>query len=388
MSRRHRDRSAGLLAAVFALWFMLVTAAPAAGDDDARPRRITAAGDRQQIGTALGTKLKASLHKRHPQFLTIAVGLAGQTKDKLYRRAAAIGRHLADEDIDELKAMAAASGLSYDDVLFLNCFYTLTTRHTLACRQLAAWGEKTRNGNLLHTRNLDWIDYPGRPLHAEHLIVNVDPTRGHRHLLLAWPGLNGALTGTNDKGITVAYNQFPGGNRKDRLAEPVFFTLRRVLRTCADLESAVKLIRRARPIDDGSILISDARAKRAAVVELIDGRVGVRKPADGEPMIGNANHCTRETNVRGDSFVPVYRATWPTVDVARRTPGKLDAAAARRIMAHRRVLQPINILSVVFEPGANRMQLSLATRNAARRPFVEYELFPETPEADASRADH
>jgi hypothetical protein len=123
-------------------------------------------------------------------------------------------------------------------------------------------------------------------------------------------------------------------------------------------------------------------------VEIIDGRVGVRAADEDEDMIGNANHCTAATAVRGNSHVPQWPASWPTVDVARRTAGKLDAAQMQRIMADRRVLQSINILSVVFEPAENRMHLSIAGRNAARRTFVEYELFPAKPTDDvAQRSD-
>jgi len=348
-----------------------------ASTDDKPVPRLAVAGDAQKMGTTFGNATRDDIRKLNPIFTTLAVGLSGQNKAMLRRRAAKIEPHIQPEDIAEMKAIAAAAGIAYEDVLLLNLFYTLTNRHTIGCRQLVAWADQTADGELIHGRNLDWLDYPGKPLHQHHLIVDVKPKGGHRYLTLTWPGLVGVLTGTNEHGLTVAYNQLPGGNSIDRLAEPVFFVLRRILRTCKDIDSAVAQIKKAKPLDDGSIMISDARAKRAVVVEVIDGRVGVRQPRKNEPMIGNANHCTDEANVRGFTWVPRRRASWPTVDVARNLRGPIDADTMRTVLADRRVLQSINIQSIVFEPSENRMIMSIATGHAAKGRFVEYRLFPD-----------
>lgn len=352
-------------------------AGAATRDDEQRIRRIAVAGDRVEIGAAIGNQLGQSIRRLHPIFLTLAIGMTGQTRAEIDRRIAKIAEHLHEDDIAEMKAIARGAGVDYEHVLLLNLFYTLTSRHTIGCRQFVAWGEATAGGALLHARNLDWVDYPGKPLHREHTIVDVTPEDGHRHVLLTWPGLTGAITGANERGLIVAYNQLPGGNRVGRLAEPTFFVLRRVLRTCADLESAIAAFTKVRPLDDGSIMLSSSKEKAAAVVEIIDGRVGVRRAPDGEPMLGNANHCTAEADVKGNSHVPQFRATWPTVDVASQHRGKLDATGLRRVMADRRVLQSINILSAVFEPEANRMWIAVRTHHAARGTFVEYPMFPD-----------
>jgi len=362
------------------LLLLLVAATVAVADDQPEPHdRLTVSGTPAEMGATIAEHYADDIEKLHPTFLAVAMALCGQDQETLHARARRIAEHMHDDDRAMIRAIADGCDLTYDEVLFLNAFYTLTTRHTMACRQVAMWGDRTEAGRLIHARNLDWVDYPGKPLNDHHLILNVEPEDGHRYLMLTWPGLVGAVTGTNEKQLTVAYNQLFGGDHVDRLAEPAFFTMRRILQHCATVDEAIKMLTDARPLDDGSIMISSAATNEAAVVEIIDGQVGVRRSTD--ELIANANHRTREAKVDNPWRVPVGRADWPAGDIARQQRGPIDTATARAILAHPRVCQTsINILSVVFDPSRNQMHLSTAKRNAASGPFTTYVLFPE-PEA-------
>lgn len=201
MSRALRNATVGGIAAwiilFVLLWQVMARATP--------PQQLRVAGTPEQIGQAIGSQDAAALGAMHPQFLIIAQAIAGQDKATLYARAHKIEPFIDEPYRAEMRAIAGASGLTYDDVLFLNCFYTLTNRHTLACRQLAVWGKATTggtggtaggDGQLLHARNLDWVDYPGQPLDKHHRILDITPSEkaaGHRHMLLTWPGLMGAV---------------------------------------------------------------------------------------------------------------------------------------------------------------------------------------------------
>lgn len=352
-----------------------LTADAKGNNDTAAAQRTTVSGTPAEIGAAIAERAGKKIEKLHPTFLAVAMAVCGQDKATLYARAKQIAKHMHRADLAAIRAIANGCDLTYDDVLFLNTFYTLTTRHTMACRQIAVWGDRTEDGRLIHARNLDWVDYPGRPLSNHHLILNVEPKDGHRYVLLTWPGLIGAVTGTNEKQITVAFNQLFGGDHKNRLAEPAFFVIRRILETCDNLDDAVKMLTDAKPLDDGSIMITDAKAKTAAVVEIIDGQVGVRR-AEGE-LIANANHRTKEAKVDKPWRVPLGRADWPAGDVAKALRGPIDMGTAQRVMADPRVCQSrINIMAVVFDPSNNRMTFSTAKRRAAAGPYTTYKLFP------------
>ncbi len=334
-------------------------------------RRVRASGAPEEVGRSLGRELGPDIRKMHAIFLRVGELSAFKTKKRLYERAAAMAGHLSAGDRAEIRGLADGAGIGYEDALFLNLFYDLSYGPA-ACRGLAVWGNSSTDGRLLHARNLDWPDYPGSPLQKNNLIVNVKPAGGIEYCFLSWPGLQAVLTGTNRRGLTVSFDQIPDSPGGDRLAEPVLFTLKRALRTCSGAEEAAKLIADANPMGSGSILISDSAKKTALVVEVSGGRTAVRRPAKGASMIGNANHATREAGLPGMRY---GRADWPTCEVAAE-PGKpLDVAAAERVLADRRVLQWINMVSVVFDPAANRMHLSCGRMKAAEGVFREYRIF-------------
>lgn len=357
----------------------VVKAAAAAG-----PERVALSGTPAQMGATLAESYGKKIETFHPQFLFVATRMTGRTKAELYAVARSLARSIHAADRAEMKAIADGCALTEDDVLFLNCFYSLTGG--AACRQLVVWGDRSDGGKLMHARNLDWRDYGGRILQNNHLVADYAPTAAgqHRYLLMTWPGLTAGITGANERGITIAYNQLgPTRNGATRITEPTFFTIKRALRTCKTLAEAVDLIRAAKPRDNGSIMISDATAKSAVVVELIDGKVGVRD-AGNRPMIGNANHATRDSGVKGARRYGDADA--PTCSVASGITGPLGPDEMQGVMRHGRVMQSINLLSVVFVPADNRMYVAATKAPAARGKFTPLEMFTDDT-APGNRAD-
>ncbi len=343
----------------------------------AEPLRIHAQGDAKAIGVAVGKPHAKVIVALHGPFLKTAMATTQQSKRQLYARAAHIARSISEVDRVQMRGIAESSGLAYDDVLFLNVFYSLTVNR-LACRQFAAWGSMTHDGRLLHARNLDWPDYPGKPLQTYHTILNLQPKEGQAYLMLTWPGLIGVLTGTNRAGLTVAFNQLAGRADPKRHAAPTTFVLKRILRECKTLEEALALIRAAKPLDNGSVMISHAPSKQAAVVEIVDGQVGVRFAEKDHDRIGNANHPTREAGLKNlGAYGPVGSLVCPVADGLGQS---LEMDQFQTVMRHKQVLQHFNLMSVVFDPTGNRMDLATGPAPAAKGPFKRFVIFPKSVE--------
>ncbi len=367
---KHLRGFASAVAMVMVLMAAASCQKPAASQPASAPTRFTATGSGLQMGQQIGKQYAAQITPIQHTFLATAVVMTQKSKAALYAQAGEIAKNIAPEDLDEIRGLAEGSGLTYEDMLFLNCFYDLTTT-TIFCRQIAAWGRDTADGELIHGRNLDWPDYPGQPLEKYNLIVNERPTEGVESLTLCWPGFAGVLTGANKEGLTVAFNQLTAP-RQERAAEPTFFTLKRVLRSCKTAAEAVKLIQDAKPLGSGCVLISDAKNKTAVVVEIYAGRVGVRQAGKNEAMICCANHATTDAAPENRRSGP---ADWPLCRVARKLGKPLTADLTRQCLADPEVLQDINMLSVVFLPRANKMLLSCGRMRAAEGTFTEYTLF-------------
>jgi len=334
------------------------------------PDRLLVAGPAERMGRCIGQAYGEHIRAFLPYFRTLAVLKTGRSAQELKVRLARLAMHVRQEDERMMRGVAEGAQVRYEDVLFLNLWYHLVSDRPL-CRQLAAWGEWTEDGRLIHARNLDWPALPGDPLYRHNLILDVRPAQGIDYVALTWPGLVGVVTGTNRCGITVGFNQLAAG-RGGYLAEPVFLTLRRVLRTCKSAQEAADLIRSARPMGNGSILISDARRRTALVVEVYDGHVGIRRPREG--LICNANHVTTDLGLAG---VQPLAPDWPACAVARELGRPLTVEKIIQLMRDHRVLDPINMLSAVFVPEEGYMLLSCGRPLAAKGDFARYDLFPD-----------
>lgn len=167
-------------------------------------------------------------------------------------------------------------------------------------------------------------------------IVNYKGKNQQEYLMLTWPGFSACLTGTNKAGITIGYNQLNLSGNAKHFSEPTFFTIKRALRNCKTVEEVTALFKKTLPMDSGTVLVSDAKQKKAVAIEIIRGKVGVHGPKTGEQTISNANHATKEAGIvpRGhtsDAKFPVCRASTSISE-------KLSQNNVKKLMAHSTVL--------------------------------------------------
>ena len=217
---------------------------------------------------------------------------------------------------------------------------------------MVALGSATADGRLIHGRNLDWTDYGGR-LTGTLVVLDCAPTDGMRTVLLVWPGMIGSLTGTNEKGLTVAFNQL---GVSTGTGEPLFLLLRRVLDESEGLDGALALLEQAPVTADGAIVLSDARGDDAACVEWFEGVARVRRPEEGILVADNGRHA-------GEGARPqTSMALW---QLARERAGRLTSDEVCRMLGHERVLLPWNLYSCVLVPEAGELHLAVGRVPAA-----------------------
>jgi len=335
--------------------------------------RIKLTGSSYEMGKAWAKKQSTNIKALQAQFNVMASYVLKKSPKEINAMSLKVAKHMAKEDLDELRGIADAIGSKFEEVLTFNLFYTLCVTN-IGCRQFVSWGDMTDDGNLVHARNLDWVDYPGSPMKRFNTIINFKGKGHQEYLSLTWPGFSSVLTGTNRAGITIAFNQLPQKGDVNYIAEPTFYTIKRALRSATTLQQVIDIFQKTKPMDSGSVMVSDAKAKKAVVIEIIRGKVGLRKPKNN--MISNANHPTAETGVA--EARQNGNPDWPVCATAVKFSKKLSPKNVQNLMAHSNVLQPeLNILSVVFKYSANRMWLSCGKKSAAKGPFVELKLFTD-----------
>ncbi len=283
-----------------------------------------------------------------------------------FKKSKRFEKYIDSETQEEMKAFAEKADIPYSKVLLYNCFYDLL-QIQMGCRQVVVWSDKTPAGNLFHARNLDWSDW-GDAIRGNNIFLVRNYPEKNRVATLTWPGFFGALTGCNDQGIVIAYNQYPGGIL--RTGEPIFLILKRILREAKTLADVTTMMKESRFVSNGSIMVSSAEEKQALVIDLNRGKVFIRHPNETSFII---NNNTNYFSLYGKLDNSRYQrcATYQNVMKS----STLDADGLKKVMSHPDVMLSINLLTAIFDVKNNRMYLSCGKYKAAEGPYEEYRIF-------------
>ena len=150
----------------------------------------------------------------------------------------------------------------------------------IGCTAFAVGGER-----LLVGRNFDFE--AGRVFDENKIIARFRPARGFAFLSVAWPGMAGAVTGINERGIFCSLNGAHSED-KDNIGTPVSIVVRQVLQYAGTLDEAIRILRDAKVFVSDSFLLADGQTGEAAVVEKSPARTAVRRMQDR--ILLQANH--------------------------------------------------------------------------------------------------
>jgi predicted choloylglycine hydrolase len=155
------------------------------------------------------------------------------------------------------------------------------------CSQFVAAGKATKDGALIHARNLDWPPLP--PLvHNPTLIVR-RPQGEIPYVEVGFPGEVFSLSGINENGLVVALNEAYASEDKDEQGRSHPQMARRILERATSIAAAQAMIEAEDHASAETLVISDASAGEAAVFELSASHMGIRRlSADG--VVYATNH--------------------------------------------------------------------------------------------------
>ncbi|MEM7743586.1 MAG: carcinine hydrolase/isopenicillin-N N-acyltransferase family protein [Pseudomonadota bacterium] len=164
------------------------------------------------------------------------------------------------------------------------------------CTAVGAAPLETEDGLGLHARTFDgaffdWNNWPGL------FIVDERGTNPdwHRYVAVGTAGLiySGGISGLNDQGLACSIHQMSTGNydtgtgRGDYAVAP--YLQQRILREAASLAEAEQILRGTKHFASWTIVVSDAKAGRAARFEISGGTQRVRR-MDLSPVFSQSNH--------------------------------------------------------------------------------------------------
>jgi len=156
----------------------------------------------------------------------------------------------------------------------------------VGCTSFAAWDSKTQDGQLLLGRNFDF--YAGDKFAEEKIIAFINPDQGHKFMMYTWPGMTGAVSGMNEKGITVTINA--GKTRIPLIAKtPITLVAREILQYAENTDQAIEIARKREVFVSEAIMVGSASERKAILIEVSPGNIGVYE-VDNSNQLVCSNH--------------------------------------------------------------------------------------------------
>lgn len=152
----------------------------------------------------------------------------------------------------------------------------------VGCSSFAVWDDKTVDGELLIGRNFDF--YAGDDFAKEKVVAFINPNEGHSFISVSWGGMIGVVSGMNDQGLTVTINA--GKSEIPMMAKtPISIVTREILQYASTIEEAVAIAEKRDVFVSEAILVGSATDRKAALIEVSPGKLGVYEVANTDELI-------------------------------------------------------------------------------------------------------
>ena len=132
-----------------------------------------------------------------------------------------------------------------------------------SCSNFCAMGHSTADGNFYTVRVLDWGLHRVSKLHKYPLISVNMPEHGLAYANIGWVGFLGAISGMNEKGITLGEMGYGDNPTETMSGKPMPFLLRDILAYASTLKDAHRMIKESLGTNSFVFLISDGKTKEA-----------------------------------------------------------------------------------------------------------------------------
>ena len=270
------------------------------------------------------------------------------------------------------------------------------------CTSFVAWGDATRDGQLLIGRN---TDYPLVGYYDAHpTVLYCEPTDAPRpYMTVTSAGFhNAGVCGLNDAGLYLAVHTVPAATVSE-FGAPVFMVGQQILRTCSTFDEAAAALESYNSAAGWNYHLVSTRERRAATFEISSDRVSRLDVTSDRHVTTNhwrnpemtPFHLFVNNNVEEDSRARMQRA-FDLIDAAE---GDLDEVSAAAILGdaydpvNQRprivpnvIASPHTVSSSVWSTDEDRVYVATGRAPSSRSEYVQLPTIsafdPETFAAD------
>ncbi len=142
--------------------------------------------------------------------------------------------------------------------------HALNNYSLVGCTSFSAWGDNTKDGNIIHARNFDF--YFGDDFAKEKVLLMVQPDSGYAFISYSWPGMMGVVSGMNEEGLAITINASMSSPPTSAKL-PISLLVRETLQFSKNLAEAKNYINSKEVFVSESIMISSANDNKTIIIE-------------------------------------------------------------------------------------------------------------------------
>jgi isopenicillin-N N-acyltransferase-like protein len=150
--------------------------------------------------------------------------------------------------------------------------HALINSNLVGCTSFSAKNNLTESGSLLIARNFDFN--MGDDFAKHKIVMFISPDNGYKHALITWPGFFGAVSGMNEKGLTVTLNAAPS-EVPLQSATPISILAREILQYASNTKEAISIASKTKTFVSELILIGSEIDNKSIIIEKTPDQISV-----------------------------------------------------------------------------------------------------------------
>ena len=163
--------------------------------------------------------------------------------------------------------------------------HALQSMALVGCTSFGTWDAKSEDSTMIIGRNFDF--YVGDKFAEDKIVAFFNPAEGYKFMTVTWGGFVGAVSGMNEKGLTVTINTAKS-NIPSASATPVSLVAREILQYAKNIEEAHEIAKKRKMFVSESFLVASAADHKAVIIEKTPETLDVYDPH--KDFIVCANH--------------------------------------------------------------------------------------------------
>jgi hypothetical protein len=220
------------------------------------------------------------------QFLKYFIGWFNRNLDK----------NVTEEYKEEIYGISASAsekytwlGSNYQRLLNYHAAHdighALQSMALVGCTSFGTWNAQSQDSTMIIGRNFDF--YVGDKFAEDKIVAFINPASGYKFMSVTWGGFIGAVSGMNEKGLTVTINAAKSSTPTGS-ATPVSLVAREILQYAKNIAEAIQIAKSRRMFVSETFLVGSAEDKKAVIIEKTPDEVEVYDPH--KDFIVCANH--------------------------------------------------------------------------------------------------